>query len=266
MSSQHPDLTTFKALSFDCYGTLIDWQTGLLGTLRVLTTQLPAGHEYAQEPPLAALHRFGALTNALEAAQPTLPYNELIVSALTQLAGELALPLPDSVAGPFGNSPGTWAPFPDTVSGLQRLAARYRLAILSNVDNANIAATVERRLAPAPFALVCTAQDAGAYKPARAAFDHLFDRLRRDLGIEPEGRGGELLHVGVSLGADMAPARRLGLESVWISRGMHAGGDEGMSREETDRVVERECSFKWRFDTIGDFADEVERQFQAKGL
>ncbi len=101
--------------------------------------------------------------------------------------------MPDGAAERFGSSPGTWRPFADTVAGLGRLARRYRLVVLSNVDRANIGATVAARLGPGLFAAVYTAQDVGSYKPARANFEYLFARARRDLGVDRDR--GELLHV-----------------------------------------------------------------------
>ncbi|KAI1137255.1 haloacid dehalogenase [Hypoxylon sp. FL0543] len=260
-AEKYPDLTNFKALSFDCYGTLIDWETGFLNTVRYLTSQLPAAHPLKTEPPIEAMKRLNAVTRTYEHTHPTLPYNEILAEAITAFArDELQLSgLPDSVAEPFGNAPGTWAPFPDTIPGLQKLARRYKLAILSNVDNRNIAATLEK-LAPVEFDAVYTAQDVGSYKPARRNFEYLFGHLRADLGVDRDR--GELLHVARSLIADHVPAKELGLPSVWISRGgdrKDGSGVGGDYEELRDKVA-----FGWRFDTIGDFADEVERQFAVK--
>ncbi|KAI2622477.1 haloacid dehalogenase [Hypoxylon sp. NC1633] len=259
--SKYPDLTSFKALSFDCYGTLIDWETGFLNTVRLLTSQLPASHPLNTEPPTEALQRLNAVTRKFEHAQPTLPYNELLAEAITQFAiTDLELPgLSDSIAEPFGNSPGTWGPFADTVPALQRLQRRYKLAILSNVDNRNITATVDRQLAPATFDAVYTAQDVGSYKPEIRNFDYLFRRLKDDLGVDRDR--GDLLHVACSLWADHVPAAQLGLPSVWISRVSQGDGERlgGELAEYKDKV-----KFGWRFDTLGEFADEVERQFAAK--
>ncbi|RYP91282.1 hypothetical protein DL770_002600 [Monosporascus sp. CRB-9-2] len=256
----YPDLTTFKALSFDVYGTLIDWETGILSTLRRLTTQLPPEHPLNTDPPTEALSRLDAIEQDLQRTHPTLPYNELLAEALTKFAAELGLPLPDSLAEPFGNSPGTWRPFADTVPALQKLARRYKLIILSNVDNVNIRATVTKQLAPVEFAAVYTAQDAGSYKPAREIFEYLFGHARRDLGIDKDR--GDLLHVARSLRADHVPAKELGLRSVWISRGGDRDGRGGLGGEYGE--LKDKTAFEWRFDTLGDFADEVERQFAAK--
>ncbi|KAI1502928.1 HAD-like domain-containing protein [Biscogniauxia marginata] len=260
-SSQHPDLTTFKALSFDCYGTLIDWETGMQDTLGALTSQLPPTHPLNTSPPTPALRRLDALAVARERASPTLPYNEVLAASLADLARELGLPLADGAGAAFGRSPGTWAAFGDTVTGLQRLAARYELVILSNVDNANIAETVSGPLGSVPFAAVYTAQDVGSYKPARANFEYLFARARANLGVD--AGAGELLHVARSLRADHVPARELGLRSVWISRGGDREGGQGIGGGDYARLRDQ-TAFEWRFDTIGDFADEVDRQFAAK--
>ncbi|KAI3324520.1 HAD-like protein [Xylariaceae sp. AK1471] len=256
MSSSYPDLTTFKALSFDCYGTLIDWETGFQNVLRPLISQLPSSHPLNTEPPTKAMRRLNDIANSHEERTPTLPYNELLVMSLSDLAHEIGIPLPDSISEPFGNSVGTWAPFPDTISGLQKLQKHYKLIILSNVDSANIAATVDKQLSPAKFDAVYTAQDIGSYKPARANFEYLFGHAKKDLGVD--WQKGELLHVANSLPADHVPAKELGLRSVWIPR----GGGEGI-RGGLDKYKDT-TAFEWRFDTIGEFADEVERQFAAK--
>ena len=252
--------------SFDVYGTLIDWETGILQTLSTLTSQLPTTHPYNTTPPTAALVRLNELTTELERTHPTMPYNEVLTSSLTRLAtSELGLPLPDSVAEPFGNSPGTWLPFADTLPGLRKLARRYKLIVLSNVDNANIGATVAKlsggeEEAGVRFDAVYTAQDIGSYKPARANFKYLFRRARADLGVDRDS--GDLLHVARSLRADHLTAAELGLRSVWISRGGDRAGHYGVGGDYA--ALKDRLSFEWRFDTIGDFADEVERQFAAK--
>ncbi|KAH9892111.1 HAD-like domain-containing protein [Xylariomycetidae sp. FL2044] len=261
MASKYPDLTNFKALSFDVYGTLIDWEGGILSTLRTLTSRLPPDHPLNADPPTEALRRLDAFEDAIERAHPKLKKNENLARSLARLAEEdLGLALDDGVAEGFGRGPGTWPAFPDTVEALQRLGRRYKLIILSNIDNANIASTVDNMLAPAKFDAVYTAEKIGSYKPAHANFEYLFEHARQDLGVDREK--GELLHVARSLKVDHVPAKELGYRSVWISRGgdqegqYGVGGDYGKLR---DRVA-----FEWRFDTLGDFADEVERQFAEK--
>ncbi|CAJ2499873.1 Uu.00g027260.m01.CDS01 [Anthostomella pinea] len=265
MSSSYPNLTTFNGLSFDCYGTLIDWEFGMHAHLLPLTTQLPASHTYNTNPPHAALRRLNALTSAHERAQPTLPYPEVLTTSLAELAAELSLPPPSPGAlSAFGASPGTWVPFADTIAGLQVLKKHYKLIILSNVDNTNIASTTSKQLGGWPdgvaFDAMYTAQDIGNYKPALQNFEYLFSHAKQDLGVDFEG--GDLLHVACSLYADHVPAKELGLRSVWISRGAEREGHQGIGGL-TDEMRGK-TSFEWRFDTIGEFADEVARQFGAQ--
>ncbi|KAI1317436.1 HAD-like domain-containing protein [Xylariaceae sp. FL0255] len=260
MAPTYPDLTTFKALSFDCYGTLIDWQAGFLKSISTVTSQLPKDHPLNTEPPWEAMMRLHEISVGHEEATPNMPYNEILVTSLSQFAKELNIPLPDSISEPFGNSPGTWVPFPDTVPGLQKLMKHYKLIILSNIDNANISATVSKQLAPAEFAAVFTAQNIGSYKPSKNNFDYLFSHAKSELGID--WQKGDLLHVARSLRADHVPAKTLGLRSVWISRGGEVKGQGGTGGDY--EALKDKTAFEWRFDTIGDFADEVERQFAAK--
>lgn len=155
-----------------------------------------------------------------------------------------------------------WPAFPDTVPALQRLAAHYKLVILSNVDNRNMASTLERQLAPVAFAAVYTAQDVGSYKPDPKNFHYLFEKARKDLGIHHEK--GHLLHVARSIAVDHVPAKELGLRSVWISRGADNGGDGGIRGNEKEQYKDR-VNYEWSFESLEQFADEVERQFAAKG-
>lgn len=232
--------------------------------MRLLTSQLPATHPLNTDPPIAAMQQLHDLQKEMQRSQPTLPYNELLAESITKFAREtLQLPgLSDSIAEPFGNAPGTWAPFADTVPALLKLAKHYKLAILSNVDNKNIEATVDKQLAPAKFALVCTAQDIGSYKPARANFDYLFGKLKSEEVGGIDWQKGDLLHVARSLTADHVPAKTIGLPSVWISRGGDREDGSGVGGDY--KKLRDQVAFGWRFDTLGDFAEEVERQFAAK--
>jgi 2-haloalkanoic acid dehalogenase type II len=253
-TSQSPDLTTFKALSFDCYGTLIDWESGIISSLTPLLSQLPASHPYNLHP-LQAVERFNHFTHELWASAPKMLYSDQLISSYKSLASELNVSLPpdDAEVEKIGTALGSWGPFPDTVEGLQKLSKHYKLIILSNVDNENIARTVDQ-LAPAQIDGVYTAQDIGSYKPDLGNFRYLFENAKQDFGVDREK--GELLHVANSLPVDHVPAKELGLRSVWIARG---GGEELKELTEQGKL-----GFEWRFDTIGEFADEVERQFEAR--
>ena len=254
-----PDLTGFKALSFDCYGTLVDWEGGIETGLAPVLTQLPAAHPWAQDS-IRAVVRFNAVSNQYWRDDPTLAYDQNLARSLRDVAAEAGVAVSDADAAAIGTGPGRWPAFADTVRGLRVLRRHYRLAILSNVDDANIARCAAGALGPVPFDAVYTAERIGSYKPAHANFRYLFARAREELGVDAEK--GELLHVAHGLGSDHVPAKELGLPSCWIVR--RTDKEDG-TREEYERLAEQgKLGFEWKFDTIGDFADEVERQFAAK--
>lgn len=255
------DLTKFKALSFDCYGTLIEWEPGLIQALQPVISKLPSEHPFAKDPKLA-LERFDHFSNALEHEQPTLKYDLNLTTALQKLAAEAGLPdgsLTQADLDAMATGPGRWPAFADTIEGLRTLKKHYKLIILSNIDNANIAATTAGPLAAVPFDAVYTAEEIGSYKPARANFEYLFRRAGGELGVDVVR--GELLHVARSLRVDHSAAKALGFGSCWISRGGEKKEGQGIGGDYEEMMREEKVSFQWRFDTIGDFAREVARQF-----
>ncbi|KAK3693492.1 HAD-like domain-containing protein [Podospora appendiculata] len=264
--ASYPDLTTFKALSFDCYSTLIDWDTGLVSDLQPILSLLPPSHEWSRIP-LRAVARFNQLSDELEVSKPSQLYSANLSESFTLLAREAGVPLssivPANAAENIGTGPGRWSAFPDTVAGLQILKRHYKLIILSNVNNDNIARTQAGALRDVAFDAVYTAQDIGSYKPSLENFRYLFAHAKEDLGVDHER--GELLHVAHSLTADHVPAKEIGLRSVWIARGGDEDGYEGSGGNHRELIGLGKVAFEWKFATIGDFAREVERQFQAKG-
>jgi len=158
----------FKALTFDCYGTLIDWETGIASLIRPW----------------------------LEAEGRSIPPDLVITAfALTQAKHQQTV----------------WPPFPDTVESLRSLSYSYKLAILSNVDNASLQRTL--RLLEVPFELTVTAEDVGSYKPALAHFERVIAEFARK-GIAKH----EILHVAQSKHHDMVPGHKIGLATVWVNR------------------------------------------------
>ncbi|KAH0538645.1 hypothetical protein FGG08_004782 [Glutinoglossum americanum] len=260
MSTSSPakpkDLTTFTTLSFDIYGTLIDWSSGLLQHLSPLLTRTPS-----PTTPTTVLTSFHALESQLQRANPTLTYSTLLAQTYLLLARQLSAdtnistPALEAEAKAFGNSIGAWPAFPDTVSALESLGKRYTLIALSNVDRDSLQNSISGPLAPAPFAATYTAQDIGSYKPALRNFDYLLEHAREEFGC---GKG-ELLHVAQSLWHDHVPAREVGLRSVWIAR--EGGGNRALGREEEG---EGKVGYEWRFETLGEFAEEIERAFAEK--
>jgi len=200
------------ALSFDCYGTLIDWESGILAALA--TWQARAGAE-----PEALLAAFARHESAIEAEHPDLPYPQVLTKVMGGLGEEFDAEASAAEANAFGASVGDWPAFPDTAAALASLKRNFQLAILSNVDRASFARSNTQL--SIEFDLICTAEDIGSYKPARANFDYLLARLD-ERGIAP----GELLHVAQSLYHDHAPALAMGLQTAWIDRraGKSGGG------------------------------------------
>ncbi|KAJ3536609.1 hypothetical protein NM208_g6649 [Fusarium decemcellulare] len=256
----YPDLTQFKALSFDCYGTLIDQETGMINALQPISSRLLPTSPYAEDP-VALIQQLNKHTGELERSQPDLHYDIILSRSFKTLANELGVDVSGEEVERVRSTVGTWLPFPDTVPGLEVLKKHYKLIILSNVDNKNISATLSH-FKPVEFDRVYTAQDIGSYKPSHRNFDYLFTHARDELNVDREK--GDLLHVARSLTADHVAAKQIGLRSVWISRGGETKEGQGVGGDY--EKLKGDVSFEWRFDTIGDFAQEVERQFRDKGV
>ncbi|RXT55025.1 haloacid dehalogenase, type II [Bosea sp. Tri-44] len=208
-------LIDFKVLTFDCYGTLIDWETGIWNALQPL---ISAGQLklYREE----ALAHFGRIETELEEAGPSLRYSTLLAAVHARLAKDLGVSIHADLNERFGGSVPDWPAFPDSAEALAYLKRHYRLVILSNVDRTSFAAS-NRKLG-VTFDAIYTAEDVGSYKPAPRNFDYLLAHLETDLGL----KAGDVLHTAQSLFHDHVPAERAGLARAWIDRrfGMAGGG------------------------------------------
>jgi 2-haloacid dehalogenase len=192
----------FDVLTFDCYGTLIDWESGLLAGLRAMLD--PRGIEADDDDLLA---RYGGHESAIESG-PYLRYREVLARAGDAVCRELGVaPSPEELAA-FGGSVVDWPAFPDSAGALQRLKTRFALAVITNCDD-DLFAGSNRRLG-VEFDFVITAQQCGSYKPSPNTFEVAFERLDR-----PRDR---ILHVAQSVFHDHVPAKALGLTTVWINR------------------------------------------------
>jgi 2-haloacid dehalogenase/putative hydrolase of the HAD superfamily len=192
-----------RVLTFDCYGTLIDWESGIAGAFA--TAAARAGRP---APPRDALLEAYAAAEAEVEAGPWRPYREVLAAAAARAAQTLGWSLDDARSGFLAESLPSWAPFPDTNPALERLARRFRLGILSNVDEDLLAAT--RRHLPVEWDPVVTAEAVRSYKPAHA---HWVEARRR---LGPAAR--EWTHVAASHYHDVTPAVELGLPVVWVNR------------------------------------------------
>lgn len=188
------------ALTFDCYGTLIDWLGGIRAGL--------AGVHSLAHLDLDRLVRDRDELDGRVVSGPFRPYGELLQESV-RLAAELqgAVPLASELET-FAEGMGDWPPFPDSPSALARLARRFRLAILSNVEDRILARSVAQL--DAPFETLITAEQVRSYKPAPAHFHEALERLR----LERE----QVVHVACSPFHDLRPAQRLGWRTVWVRR------------------------------------------------
>jgi 2-haloacid dehalogenase len=210
-------LRDYEVLSFDCYGTLIDWESGIWAALQPL---MLASNATASRPEVLA--EFGRIESAQEAGNPTLPYSDLLTVVHRDLAANLDLDSTDDMDAAFGASVPDWPEFADSAGALASLSETYRLVILSNVDRAGFAGSNQRL--KVEFDAVYTAEDIGSYKPDPANFDYLLGHLEDEFGVTADS----VLHVAQSLYHDHAPAKAAGLDTVWIDRqGLSAGGDWG---------------------------------------
>ncbi len=200
------DYAAFDALTFDTYGTLIDWEAGILAALR---TVLTAGSTAADDDE-ALLVEYANAEATLEAG-PYRRYRDILGEGVTAVArAHGASPTADDTAR-LGGSVADWPAFPDSHDALARLKTRFRLGVLTNCDDDLFAASNARL--GVEFDWIVTAQQVGSYKPDERNFAALVERLGAD-GV-PQAR---ILHVAQSLFHDHEPAQRLGFRTVWIDR------------------------------------------------
>lgn len=196
----------FAALSFDCYGTLINWEAGILAELRPWAER----HKITVDDD-AFLRAYGELEPACEHEMPGKLYPDILTEVHRRLAYRFGAKADEAAAKDFGGSVGRWPAFPDSAAALQDLKRRHKLAILSNVDRKSFAASNAKL--GVTFDLIVTAEDVGSYKPDMRNFEQLI-REMKGIGVDK----GSLLHCAQSLFHDIAPAKRLGLKTLWVNR------------------------------------------------
>ena len=196
------DFSRFEILTFDCYGTLIDWEEGILRSLR----RIFAAHGNDTDD-ATMLQLYGDFEAIAEQGEYR-PYREVLQSVVRQFGEQLGFAPTEEEIKSLPDSLKSWKPWPDTVSALGELQNRFRLAIVSNVDDDLFAATRPRL--GVEFDQIITAQQAQAYKPSLKIFELALARI----GV-PAHR---VLHIGQSLYHDVLPAQSLGLATVWVNR------------------------------------------------
>jgi 2-haloacid dehalogenase len=221
----------FEVLTFDCYGTLIDWESGIPAAVRMQLGDAVA--EHSDEDLIAAF-----ATVEHDAEVPYKTYREVLALSLRRMGERFDVAVSDAQAAGFGASVGQWPAFPDSGDALRRLQARFKLAVITNCDDDLFGAS-ERRLGVS-FDYVITAQQAGSYKPDHANFHLAFERI----GLPRE----RILHVAQSLFHDHVPAKALGLTTVWIDRRQGRGGGASLDVEAHPDA---------RFTSVQAFADDA---------
>jgi len=205
-------LTDYKVLTFDCYGTLIDWESGIFTALQPLLERV------SENPGRdAALELFAVHETAQELATPGMPYPELLSNVHARMGEHWGVNRDTALEATFGQSVEDWPAFPDSAEALAYLKQHYQLVILSNVDRQSFAASNEKlRVA---FDAIYTAEDIGSYKPNPRNFEYMLEHLKQR-GLEK----GDILHTAQSLHHDHVQATAFGLATNWIDRRRESEG------------------------------------------
>lgn len=224
----------FDALSFDCYGTLIDWEAGITAVLGPWGRNVRP--ELTDEDLLLA---YADEEARIEQENPAALYPQVLAKAFRATGAKLGIPVSDADAERLGTSVPDWPAFPDSTEALRRLSTRFKLIILSNVDKISFAGSNARL--GVEFDRSITAEEVGSYKPAARNFEVLKEYA--------DSQGLKVLHVAQSLFHDHVPAARAGFQGVWINRrhnrpGWGATPDPGV-----------EVRPDWTFNSMAEFAD-----------
>jgi 2-haloalkanoic acid dehalogenase type II len=190
-------------VTFDCYGTLIDWETGIRAAFKESLGNL--GLSDREESRL--FDRYLVEEKRIEAQKPYQPYRKVLAEAFDAAARSLGKTISEEISDLLADQLPTWLPFPDTNPALERLARNHRLGILSNVDDDLLEGTLKHFTVP--FDIVITAEQVRSYKPAAKHFVE----ARKVIGVDKRW-----LHVAASLYHDIEPASRLLIKTVWVNR------------------------------------------------
>jgi len=239
-------LSDYKVLTFDCYGTLIDWETGIWDALQPLI--MANGRSDITRKNALAAH--GIFEGQLETETPDMLYTDLLASVHNMFAAKFELQTTGQLDADYGHSIPHWPAFPDTANALRYLKTHFKLVILSNVSRESFAAS-NRKLG-VEFDAIYTAEDIGSYKPASANFDYLLERLKQDLGLEKS----DILHTAQSIFHDHVPARDFGLANAWIDRQHLSETGEWGATAKVDELPE----IDFLFFTLQEMADTLKAE------
>ena len=202
------DFSGVRVLSFDCYGTLVDWESGILSALRPLLTRKEEARHGEDLPDIKLLELYGRLEREAQAQSPFINYKAVLQSVVEGLAANLGLSMGSQAKNTLVDSLGDWPLFPDTTTALRALKSRFKLAIISNVDD-DLFQLTQSRLG-VPFDWVITSEQLGSYKPS----PENFQSAMRTMDVIPAHH----VHVAQSLYHDIGTAHAMGLKTVWINR------------------------------------------------
>ncbi|KAI1445501.1 HAD-like protein [Annulohypoxylon stygium] len=238
------NLKDFRLLSFDVYGTLIDYETGILSVLEPLLRT----NNRTDITRLQLLETYHEFEVKQQRETPDMPYSQLLTTILKRITDKLGL-VPPTIeeSRAFGNSVASWPAFPDTVAALRRLATRYKLVVLSNIDRVSFGLTNSGPLQGFPFDLVITAQDVGSYKPNPKNFEYMLREVKDKFDVDKN----QVLQTAQSQFHDHHAARAMEIKSVWIVR---PGAIMGNREQEI---------YDWKFNTLGDMADALDAESKA---
>jgi len=229
-----------KALTFDCYGTLIDWESGILAILRPWAAG--RGLKLTDDDLLAA---YATAEPVVERQFPTRRYSDLLRDVMRQVGKQLSVDVSEQDASRLARSVGEWPAFPDTPAALRRLQERFKLVIVSNVDRESFSRT--NRHLGVTFNAIITAEEVGAYKPDHRMFFRAWEVLQ-EMGIDRS----ECVHVAQSLYHDHVPVKALGGQSVWVDR---RRGRTGGATAAPGVIVRPDL----QVETLAELADHVEK-------
>ncbi|WP_017128922.1 haloacid dehalogenase type II [Pseudomonas gingeri] len=234
-------LTDFKALTFDCYGTLIDWESGIVNALQPVVKR--SGKALTRDQ---ILEVFGRHESPQQSLTPDALYPDILRLVYDRIAKELGVEPDAAEREAFGTSVKDWPAFPDSVEALRYLKKHYKLVILSNIDRNEF--KLSNAKLGVEFDHIITAQDVGSYKPNPNNFTYMIEALAK-AGIKKN----EILHTAESLYHDHVPANAAGLAGAWIHR---RHGQEGFG---ATHVPATEATYDFRFTSMAQMVESHQK-------